>query len=1148
MASDEIKIVVTDGVSPSISPKLKAIADNSIKAESALARLQAQMLKNEILSQRLAGEKLKVSAATARLTQATQRAEVGQQAVAAATARASAAATRSQQATVRLAASQEQLTAAQHRTAMAALRLQKAQDGANNQIGVGDRILRGWIATAATAAAGGLTVGILGMADAYTTLQNKLATVTTSQAQVAVLTERLFSLANETRTGVDATAQAFSRFDRALNVMGKSQNDSLRMTETVNKALVLSGATAGEASSALLQLSQAFNSGRLQGDEFRSIAENMPVALDAIAKVLGKPVNQLKRLSSEGKITAAVLYDAFRLIETQVDESFGKTNATIGQALTVAKNNAIKFFGELDKSLGVTRNLSQAIIFLSENLDKIAVAAGVAGVAMLFYFGPTLIGAVATATRYVLAFNVAILANPWAALAVGVVAAIGYIAAFGDEVKTAENGMVTFKDEALTVWGFIVDGAADASEAVANWWGWSIDQSNEKTKTWGERVSDVVSWIVTDVTAAVIRVEATWSALVTASEGSWNAIGEIALGVLKEITNAVLWASEIMLSSTLFGEVKFGRLDTEKGAYGSLKDEIETKVQNDMADIKAAFAAAAFDKHLERLGVKNWVEPGQKNWVEVDPDDPLRPAGKDRSGGAQSKKSGKEMSRAAWLAKINAELDNETRRLVILKPLREAVAKFDEIAEQAIGRRIKLTALESSFIKEKIQTLEQAKEIQGEYDRIYEEINGPARKFEATSAAINLNFVQGEITLKQYNREFAKAAETYRVAVDPFKAYNDELAEQIRLLALKPQDRGVEAEAAAIKRRFGLNQAETEQLKESLRVQQLQNESTARRDALLGNSVEKRREFVKQLEEINRLQSNPYTGADFKTSDATMAKVNASDVGQYIGNGLTEKVKAAELERQSELNSQLDALRNEGILSEQEAADAKAEIWREYNRNVADASAARLESELHQTKTFFTNLSGFQKIKQRELFEVGRAAAIANATVSTYQAAVSAYAAMASIPVVGPALGAAAAAGAIAAGLANVSEIASQSPGFAKGGYTGDLPRNEVAGQVHGREFVLDADSTARIGRENLERLQRGTANVQSNTDRSVQQLEARKAEKPAAATPTELKLRLINAIDKELFADFANTSEGEKVIMNLLRRNRDEVVQILEV
>lgn len=77
-------------------------------------------------------------------------------------------------------------------------------------------------------------------------------------------------------------------------------------------------------------------------------------------------------------------------------------------------------------------------------------------------------------------------------------------------------------------------------------------------------------------------------------------------------------------------------------------------------------------------------------------------------------------------------------------------------------------------------------------------------------------------------------------------------------------------------------------------------------------------------------------------------------------------------------------------------------------------------SEATQALTYISTL---QNAKTREMAVIGKTAAIANATISTYLAANQAYSAMAGIPIVGPALGAIAAAAAIAAGLANVAQI-----------------------------------------------------------------------------------------------------------------------------
>jgi phage-related minor tail protein len=61
----------------------------------------------------------------------------------------------------------------------------------------------------------------------------------------------------------------------------------------------------------------------------------------------------------------------------------------------------------------------------------------------------------------------------------------------------------------------------------------------------------------------------------------------------------------------------------------------------------------------------------------------------------------------------------------------------------------------------------------------------------------------------------------------------------------------------------------------------------------------------------------------------------------------------------------------------------------------------------------------------------------------------------------------------LAAGLGEVKAIGK---GFDTGGYTGDGNPTDVAGVVHGGEFVFSAPAVKNIGRENLDALHRGGA------------------------------------------------------------------------
>ena len=404
MSDENIEIRIDDKVSPGISKKLRDIAKDARTTQTAVDKLKVALkelgsanpltkLQTELRN--VNGEMTKAALASQRLSTEQARTAVTAQRLATEQQRTAAAAQRVATEQGKTATATARAAAAQDRAALAALRLQQAQERATATARrYGDAM--GRLRTLLAFAGVTLTAGsIVGMADAYTTLQNKLQPVTSSQAQVNELTGEMFELANRTRSEVGATTQAFVRFDRAMKGLGRSQDDTIRLTETINKALIVSGSTTQEAQSALLQLSQAFNSGRLNGDEFRAVSENMPMVLDALSKSMGVPISALKELGSEGKITSGELIKALDLIEAEVDANFAKTVPTIAQAFVVLRNSASQFFGEINNSVGATNGIASALLFLADNIDRLAIYAASAAAV---FAGAYVYGLLAAAT------------------------------------------------------------------------------------------------------------------------------------------------------------------------------------------------------------------------------------------------------------------------------------------------------------------------------------------------------------------------------------------------------------------------------------------------------------------------------------------------------------------------------------------------------------------------------------------------------------------------------------------------------------------------------------------------------------------------------------------------------------------------------
>ncbi|PTA77175.1 tape measure protein [Serratia sp. Nf2] len=213
-------------------------------------------------------------------------------------------------------------------------------------------------------------------ADAWTTVNNKLANSVKANEDLATVTQRVFSIAQDTRAALDATASLYQRLERATRSYGTSVDDVARLTTILNQGFVVSGATAQEASNAVIQLSQGLASGALRGEEFNSVTEQGGRLATALADSLGVNIGQLRAMAAEGKLTTDVVVKGLLSQGDAIGKEFANTTTTIGQALEIANNNITQFIGSSTTVKSTVSLFNSSIITLSENLDVVAKVIG----------------------------------------------------------------------------------------------------------------------------------------------------------------------------------------------------------------------------------------------------------------------------------------------------------------------------------------------------------------------------------------------------------------------------------------------------------------------------------------------------------------------------------------------------------------------------------------------------------------------------------------------------------------------------------------------------------------------------------------------------------------------------------------------------
>lgn len=194
----------------------------------------------------------------------------------------------------------------------------------------------------------------MGLFDAR--LKNALGS--TSAASDAM--QRLYDATQKTGLGFRDTADAFLRIARNGDRLGATTDQLLQLTDTIQKLGAVSGASKGEIGSGMLQLSQALASGKLNGDELRSIMENMPALAKAIADGLGVGVGQMRAMGAAGELTSDKVFKAILKASAQANAEFASLPDTIersNQRAADAWDKLLATLGDRWNASGLVRNV-----------------------------------------------------------------------------------------------------------------------------------------------------------------------------------------------------------------------------------------------------------------------------------------------------------------------------------------------------------------------------------------------------------------------------------------------------------------------------------------------------------------------------------------------------------------------------------------------------------------------------------------------------------------------------------------------------------------------------------------------------------------------------------------------------------------------
>lgn len=904
--------------------------------------------------------------------------------------------------------------------------------------------------------AAGALAALTRYANSWQSISTQIKLATKSQEEAAAVQEKLVSLAKRTGSDLESTVGLYTNIARSAGEMGKSQNELIKFTENMNKVLSYSNVSAGDAKNALTQLGQALGGGTIRAQEFNSILSATPAVMQIVAKNISGvdgSIAKLREKMNAGNLSAKEFFEAFQKGGKDIDEAFSKTPNTIGNAISRLNTNLTEFIGKIAESSGILTAMANAIDFVSNNLTVLSAALAVVGARVVVAFGPAAIAAIR-------GYWAALMAHPFVLLATAIAAAIGYVIQIKDQIKVFSNGVATLGD----VFDVLADRMRAALSSAAQWF---VDLANSAR-------------------ASLSAVTGFFEPVASAFRAAFGDLDMSFAGIAQG----------------------FGRaLDMMTATVRSIGPRISHLLENIPAAFELAFKKAVngYLSGLESManGAASVVNKISRA---VGGGDLLGVAKLPRLNISSEAQKFAEDQKAIW-QKAYADLKNSGAEKWVIDTLqaieKKAAARRKTTANlDAVPAAAALSAASSSA------KAGSAKAQRDEFADLISQIDSvgaASRRFAAAQQVLDDAFSAGKIkNVQEYQRYFGLLRQQYQDAINPVGAYLNQIRDEMDLLKLSSAERDAQRtsmQAVNQLRRQGVEVSISEQaaIKEAITTLKRETEAIQAQDEMRKNSIaQQEEEFRKKLQYARTLRELSAGDRDRMGLDALgQMGIDTSSLAQ------TQRVQLENIELYYARIKELEASR---MIDEQTAAQARVQLsMQEFRARNAAFNA------------FLSDASTLQQSHSKGLARIGRAAAISQAIMNTYEGATKALA------MGGPYLGPLWAATVVAAGMTHVAQIRSQqTAGF----FTGGSFTVGGAGGPDSQMVAFRATPGERVNVATPTQVRKGQQNTSQND--SVQNNTA---------------VKIVNVLDKSVVGDYLKTDEGEKLIVNIIQRNKSAVV-----
>lgn len=277
---------------------------------------------------------------------------------------------------------------------------ERQQEQFNQDINAGTRAmdsLGDTIMGAIGAYAGIQSLGkLVNLSDTFVQTQARLDMINDGSQTTAELFDKITTSADRSRASIQRTADTVAKLSLNAGDAFSNNDEAILFAENLNKLFAISGTNVASMESATLQLTQALGSGVLRGEELNAVFEAAPMVIQTVADYMNVPIGQIRKMASEGKLSADVVKYALLSATDQINAKFQSMPMTWSQVWTQITNAA--YYASIPL-LNVINWLAQNWQSLAPIVAGVAIAIGLYTAALLIHKAVTMGAALAESVR-----------------------------------------------------------------------------------------------------------------------------------------------------------------------------------------------------------------------------------------------------------------------------------------------------------------------------------------------------------------------------------------------------------------------------------------------------------------------------------------------------------------------------------------------------------------------------------------------------------------------------------------------------------------------------------------------------------------------------------------------------------------------------